>query len=133
MRSGDDPPILFAYASHRALAARIDAMGAWNYLGVTMPSTPTTIHVPDDLRARLVAQAADAGKPINAYMLEALKEKLDRADRRREYLEAGEEVLRDYERTGIAYPMEVVEKYMVEIAAGKKPCRPMPIKVRGKP
>ena len=68
----------------------------------------------------------------HAYMLEALREKADRADRRREFLAAGEQALHDYERTGIAYAMEEVEKYILGIAAGKKPQRPKPASARRK-
>ena len=99
-----------------------------------MPSYPTTLKLPEDLRERLVAQAEAEGKSAHAYMLEALREKADRAERRREYLEAGEAALREYERTGIAYAMEDVEKYILGIAAGSKPRRPKPAKgPRGKP
>lgn len=96
-----------------------------------MPS-PTTLKLPDDLRARLAAHAEAEGKSAHAYMLEALKEKADRADRRREYLQAGADALREYERTGIAYAMEDVERYVLGIAAGKKPRRPKPIKASAK-
>lgn len=65
-------------------------------------------------------------------MLEALKEKADRADRRREYLAAGTAALDEYERTGVAYAMEDVEQYMLGIAAGKKPRRPRPTKAAPK-
>ena len=47
-------------------------------------------------------------------------------DKRREFLEAGEAALREYERTGIAYDMEDVEVYLLAIAAGKKVPRPDP-------
>ena len=94
--------------------------------------TPTTLKVPDELRARLAAQAEAEGKTPHAYMLEALREKADRADRRREYLAAGEASMREYERTGIAYAMEDVEQYILGIAAGKKPGRPKPVKVARK-
>ena len=87
---------------------------------------PTTLKVPDDLRARLAEQAAAEGKTPHAYMLEALREKADRANRRREYLTAGAGALQEYERTGIAYAMEDVERYILGIAAGKKPRRPKP-------
>ena len=96
-----------------------------------MPS-PTTLKIPDDLRARLAAQAEAEGKTPHAYMLDALKEKAERADRRREYLEAGAAALREYERTGIAYAMEDVEKYILGVAAGKTPRRPRPIKAARK-
>ena len=98
-----------------------------------MPASPTTLKLPDDLRERLAAQAQAEGKSTHAYMLDALREKADRADRHREYLDAGEAALRNYERTGIAYAMEDVEKYILGIAAGKKPRRPRPAKEpRGK-
>ena len=94
--------------------------------------TPTTLKVPDALRARLAAQAEAEGKSTHAYMLEALSEKADRADRRREYLAAGAAALSEYERTGIAYAMEDVEQYILGIAAGEKPSRPKPAKVARK-
>ena len=91
-------------------------------------ATPTTLKVPDDLRARLAAQAEAEGKSAHAYMLDALREKADRAERRAEYLAAGASALDEYERTGVAYAMEDVEKYILGIAAGKKPRRPKPLK-----
>jgi len=96
-----------------------------------MPS-PTTLKVPDDLRARLALQAEAEGKSPHAYMLEALREKADRADLRREYLDAGAAALAEYEHTGIAYAMEDVEQYILGIAAGKTPRRPKPVKAAKK-
>jgi predicted transcriptional regulator len=95
-------------------------------------ASPTTLKVPDDLRARLAEQAESEGKTPHAYMLEALREKADRADRRREYLSAGAASMREYERTGIAYAMEDVEKYILGIAAGKSVRRPKPIRTARK-
>ena len=96
------------------------------------PTSPTTLKVPEDLRTRLASQAEAEGKTPHAYMLEALREKADRADRRGEYLAAGANALREYERTGIAYAMEDVERYILGVAAGTKPRRPSPTKVRKK-
>ena len=90
--------------------------------------SPTTLKIPDDLRARLAEQAEAEGKSPHAYMLEALKEKADRADRRREYLAAGAEALREYERTGIAYAMEDVERYIVAVAEGRTATKPKPVR-----
>ena len=95
-------------------------------------ASPTTLKVPDDLRARLAEQAQAEGKSPHAYMLDALREKADRADRRREYLAAGAAALVEYERTGIAYAMEDVEQYILGVAAGKKPRRPKPVKAGAK-
>ena len=95
-------------------------------------ATPTTLKVPDDLRTRLAEQAEAEGKTPHAYMLEALREKADRADRRRDYLSAGAAALGEYERTGIAYAMEGVEQYILGVAAGKKLRRPKPVKAARK-
>lgn len=95
-------------------------------------ASPTTLKLPDDLRARLALQAEAEGKSPHAYMLEALKEKADRADRRQEYLSAGAAALEEYERTGIAYAMEDVERYILGIAAGREPRRPKPGKASRK-
>ena len=92
-----------------------------------MPS-PTTLKLPEDLKARLSAQAQAEGKTPHAYMLEALREKVERADRRRAYLDAGAAALDQYGRTGIAYAMEDVEQYILGLAAGKTPSRPRPVK-----
>jgi hypothetical protein len=61
-----------------------------------------------------------------------LREKADRADRRREYLAAGAAALEEHERTGIAFAMEDVERYILGIAAGRKPRRPKPAKAARK-
>jgi predicted transcriptional regulator len=95
-------------------------------------ASPTTLKLPNELRSRLAAHAEAEGKTPHAYMVEALKEKADRADRRREYLAAGAASLKEYERTGIAYAMEDVERYILGIAAGKKPSRPKPTKASRK-
>ncbi len=91
-----------------------------------------TLKVPDDLRVRLAKQAEAEGKTPHAYMLDALREKADRADRRREYLAAGVATMREYERTGIAYAMEDGEQYILGIAAGKRLRRPKPLKAASK-
>lgn len=91
-------------------------------------SATTTLKLTEELKARIAALAEAEGKTPHAYMVEALQEKADRAERRREYLAAGTEALREYERTGIAYAMEDVERYILGVAAGRKPSRPKPAK-----
>jgi predicted transcriptional regulator len=97
-------------------------------------ASPTTLKLPEDLKALLAEQAAAEGKTPHAYMVEALAEKAQRVRRRQEYLEEGAAALEEFERTGIAYAMEDVHEYFIGIAAGRKPPRPKPIKVpRKKP
>jgi predicted transcriptional regulator len=93
--------------------------------------TPTTLKVPDDLRARLAAQAEAEGKSAHAYMLDALKEKADRADRRVWYLASGAAALGEYERTGIAYAMSTWSSTSWE-SPGQEAQRPKPVKASRK-
>jgi hypothetical protein len=51
----------------------------------------------------------------------------DRTDRRHEYLAAGAAALHEYERTGIAYAMEDVERYLLAFVAGQASLRPKPV------
>lgn len=95
-------------------------------------ASSTTLKLPEELKARIATLAEAEGKTPHAYMVEALQEKADRAERRREYLAAGTAALREYERTGIAYAMEDVERYILGVAAGKKPPRPKPVKATKK-
>ena len=97
-----------------------------------MPSS-TTLKLPEALKARIATLAQAEGRTPHAYMIEALLEKAARAERRREYLAAGTAALQEYERTGIAYAMEDVERYILGTAAGKKPSRPKPVKAAKKP
>jgi predicted transcriptional regulator len=95
-------------------------------------ATSTTLKLPEELRARIATLAEAEGKTSHAYMVEALQEKAERAERRRDYLAAGTRALHEYERTGIAYAMEDVERYILGIAAGRKPSRPKPVKASRK-
>ena len=93
-----------------------------------MATTVTTLKIPDDLKARIAALAEAEGKSPHAYMIEALERQAERAERRREYLAAGDASLREYERTGIAYAMEDVERYVVALAEGRKAAKPKPVR-----
>jgi predicted transcriptional regulator len=92
-----------------------------------MAST-TTLKLPEELKARIAELAAAEGKSPHAFMVDALEQQADRAERRREYLAAGDAALHEYQRTGIAYAMEDVEKYIVALAQGSKTARPKPVK-----
>lgn len=91
-----------------------------------MSTSPTTLKLPEDLKARIAAQAEAEGMTAHAYMLQALREKVERAHRRQAYLEAGSAAWEEYQSTGIAYAFEDVKEYVLALAAGKKPVRPKP-------
>jgi predicted transcriptional regulator len=88
----------------------------------------TTLKLSEELKARISALAKAEGKTPHAYMVETLERQAERAERRREYLAAGDASLREYQRTGIAYAMEDVEQYILGKVEGKKASRPKPVK-----
>jgi predicted transcriptional regulator len=90
----------------------------------------TTLKLSEELKARISALAQAEGKTPHAYMVEALERQAERAERRRDYLAAGDDALSEYQRTGIAYAMEDVEQYILAKADGKKAQRPKPAKKR---
>jgi predicted transcriptional regulator len=92
-----------------------------------MAST-TTLKISEDLKARIAQLAAAEGKSPHAFMVEALEKQAERAERRREYMAAGDAALHAYAGSGIAYAMEDVEKYIVSLARGEKVPRPKPVK-----
>jgi predicted transcriptional regulator len=92
-------------------------------------ASPTTLKLPDDLKALLAEQAEAEGKTPHAYMVEALAEKARRVQTQRLLDAEDDAALEEFERTGIAYAMEDVHEYFIGIAAGRKPPRPKPIKV----
>lgn len=93
-----------------------------------MPTNATTLKIPEALKARLAALAEAEGKSPHAYMLEALEREAERAERQRAYLAAGDAALGEYEKTGIAYAMEDVERYIVAVAEGRHAAKPKPVK-----
>jgi predicted transcriptional regulator len=95
-------------------------------------ASPTTLKLPEELKALLVEQAEAEGKTPHAYMVEALAEKARRVQRQREFDAQDDAALEEYERTGIAYAFEDVRDYIIGIAAGRKPPRPKPVKVSRK-
>lgn len=88
----------------------------------------TTLKLSDQLKARIAALAEMEGKSPHAFMVDALEQQAERAERRQAYLAAGDETAADFDRTGIAYAFEDVERYIVARAAGKKVSRPKPRK-----
>jgi predicted transcriptional regulator len=101
------------------------------YLGNTHPEIPmatTSLKLSEQLKARIASLAEEQGKSPHAYMVDALEQQAERAERRREFLAAGRASAEEFDRTGIGYAFEDVERYIVALAAGKKVPRPKPRK-----
>jgi predicted transcriptional regulator len=101
---------------------------AFSTIASTTPPTGTKLKIPERLQARLAALADADGKSLHVYMVEALERQAERAERQRAYLDAGDAALREYGKTGIAYAMGDVERYIVTLADGREASEPRPVK-----
>ena len=90
----------------------------------------TTLKLPDELKARIVALATAQGKSPHAYMLEALEREAARAEWQQSFVQDALDAEREMQETGIAYDAEDVHAYITQLANGKKPKRPKAIKWR---
>lgn len=89
----------------------------------------TTLKLPEDLKARIIAAAEHAGKSPHAFMVEALARQTEMLERRREFIEsalAAEEEIAQY---GLVYEGDEVIRYFRDKLAGKPAKRPKPVKL----
>lgn len=84
----------------------------------------TTIRLPDRLKARVSAAAKRAGKTTHSFILEAIAEKTDEAERRSDFREVAEKRYAGIVATGETIPWGEMRAYLENRLAGKKPRRP---------
>jgi predicted transcriptional regulator len=87
-----------------------------------MPTT--TIRLPKDLKARVAAAAERAGNTPHGFILEAIAEKTDQAERRADFHEIADKRYSDLLATGKTIPWEKMRGYLEARAAGKRATRP---------
>lgn len=92
-----------------------------------MPTT--TIRLPDDLKARVVAAAKRAGTTAHGFMLQAIADKTDREERRNEFHDVAQERYAGIVATGKTLPWSQMRAYLADRVAGKKARRPAPRKL----
>lgn len=85
----------------------------------------TTIRLPEDLKARVAAAAEREGKSTHSFILEAITEKAEDAERRSRFDELAEKRFAALAATGKTIPWSEMRTYLEERAAGKKPKRPV--------
>jgi predicted transcriptional regulator len=85
----------------------------------------TTIRLPEDLKARVAAAAERAGTTAHGFILEAIAEKADLAERRADFHDLAEKRYADLLASGKAIPWEKMRGYLEDRIAGKKAARPV--------
>lgn len=84
----------------------------------------TTIRLPDELKARVAAAAEKTGQSPHSFILEAIAEKTEDAERRSEFERVAEERFAGIAQTGQTVAWEEMRAYLVARSEGKQPPRP---------
>lgn len=85
----------------------------------------TTIRLPRDLKARVVAAAKRAGKTAHSFILEAIAEKADDAERRGDLQQVADKRYSRSAASGKTIPWSEMRTYLEKRISGKKPRRPV--------
>ena len=84
----------------------------------------TTIRLPKDLKARIAAAAERAGTTPHGFILEAIAEKADQAERRADFHDVAEGRYEELLASGKTIPWEKMRGYLEARVAGKRVARP---------
>ena len=85
----------------------------------------TTIRLPQDLKARVVAAAKRARTTAHSFILEAIAEKADEEERRSEFHDVAEKRYSRIAASGKTIPWTEMRSYLESRIAGKKVRRPV--------
>jgi predicted transcriptional regulator len=86
--------------------------------------TTTTIRLPGDLKARVAAAAKKSGQSAHSFILEAIAEKAEDAERYSEFHELADKRYAAIAASGKTIPWSAMRSYLEDRVAGKKPRRP---------
>lgn len=89
----------------------------------------TSLKLPEDLKERIGKVAQGVAQTPHAYMVQAIAEKVERDEKRQDFLAAAERSREEFKRTGISFKHEDVMRYMLDKVAGKNPRRPKPLRI----
>ena len=89
----------------------------------------TSLKLPEELKEKVNELANGVAQTPHAYMVAAIAEKVERDERRREFLESGVEAATRFKQTGVVFTHEDVMRYARDRAAGRKGRKPKPIRI----
>jgi len=85
----------------------------------------TTIRLPENLKARIAAAAKRAGTTSHNFILEAIAEKADQAERRSEFHDTSERRFAEIVASGKTIAWTEMRSYLEDWLAGKNAPRPV--------
>jgi len=91
----------------------------------------TTLKLPEDLKTRVAKAAAEAGQSSHAFMLEAIEQQTQLAERRRAFVGAALVAEEEVARYGLVHDGDEVLTYLQARLEGRKVRRPPKRKLDG--
>ena len=79
----------------------------------------TTIRLPEELKARVAAAAERAGTTAHSFILEAIAEKANQAERRADFHDVAEKRYADLVASGKTIPWEKMRSYLEDRIGAK--------------
>lgn len=92
-------------------------------------SKTTTIRLPDELKARVVAAAERAGTTAHSFILDAIAEKADAEERRADFDQVAEDRYARIAASGKTIAWQEMRAYIADRVAGTDARRPAPKKL----
>lgn len=91
---------------------------------------PVSLRVPPEVSKRIARLSAARDVSPHAFMLEAIREKLESEEARTAFLTEGMRRLEAMKKSGKGIPADEVFQYFERLARGTKPKRPVARKTR---
>ena len=88
----------------------------------------TTIRLPDALKARIARAAEAAGTSPHSFILEAIAEKTEQAERRADFHAEADQRWAEFLESGESIPWEEMRRYLMARVRGEETPRPVPRK-----
>jgi len=88
----------------------------------------TTIRLPEELKARIAKAAERAGTSPHSFILEAIAEKTEQAERRADFYAEADRRWAEFLETGESIPWEEMRRYLMARVRGEEAPRPVPRK-----
>lgn len=85
----------------------------------------TTIRLPEALKARIAKAAEAAGTTSHGFILEAIAEKAEQAERRADFHAQADQRWAEFLDTGQSIPWEEARRYLVDCIHGNTSPRPV--------
>jgi predicted transcriptional regulator len=96
-----------------------------------MSIAATSVKIPRQLKTKIERLARHAGESSHAFMLRALEEQVEAAERYQAFLSDGVRADEAMLRSGLGYAAEDVHSYLEAKVAGRRARRPRQVRWRG--